>query len=546
MRTRQSNCTMVNSSSRELLRGGLSKSSSRNRINSNGSWGNNNGTLSSSLRKSSQSTPAIRYSPASNRNRNGQSKRSVLTNENTLEEATSSNKNAEWNVTPLSSRRPNPFTLKMSLAPPEAPAVNTASMPRRAPSGNPNPMQTMSQTTMGVQQKNLHQSSSNLLKTLLDMSNNHTTNGLHHRSGVVSCVDNGPIVSSHQHQQQGVTAALLLPRVTLIRAADSTTPNEKEEEEKKVSVLPSPNVPGLVGKSGDSINHTAVVVDRIDAIDNTSTSVAVTSGNNKLEQLVQENDTVVVEEEDDEGTADSTVNKAAQVQSDATAVAATDNDTTTKPRSNSWSTYPWMDSCSSLLASFTSPFRGLVTRSSSIVSTDNPQEPIVSEGKEDIMLIKKVPTHYPPRTPTQVRFSTMEDIITYEVTPEDIKKSWNVLNVPQTLKNIEMISRHRGISVIYSDSAYTVGKTCMVHIEPVPLINEVLVARERHRTAVFREQARLKKEDKELLESSSSCCATQNNGDDDDDDVEEQLAQVAARYSRWGVELALSSWWLER
>lgn len=78
----------------------------------------------------------------------------------------------------------------------------------------------------------------------------------------------------------------------------------------------------------------------------------------------------------------------------------------------------------------------------------------------------------------------------------------------------------------------------MVHIEPRPLIGEVVAARDRHREAVFKEQERQR---------------MMMNGDGSGDAVAaaglldvEQLGKVAATYSRWGVELASSSWWLER
>jgi len=128
-------------------------------------------------------------------------------------------------------------------------------------------------------------------------------------------------------------------------------------------------------------------------------------------------------------------------------------------------------------------------------------------------------------TTKNLRFSTMEDEIKYEITPDDIKNSWNVLNVPTTLQNIKMISQHRGIAVSYSDSAYIPGKTCMVHIEPSPLIGEILRMSDRHRQAVFAEQGRQRMEG--------------------DPDVE-KLGEVARMHSKWGVELTLSSWWLER
>ena len=58
------------------------------------------------------------------------------------------------------------------------------------------------------------------------------------------------------------------------------------------------------------------------------------------------------------------------------------------------------------------------------------------------------------------------------VTPDDVKHSWISINIPRTLHNIQMISAHGGIKVSYSSiAANTLGKTTMVHIEPINLID---------------------------------------------------------------------------
>jgi hypothetical protein len=132
----------------------------------------------------------------------------------------------------------------------------------------------------------------------------------------------------------------------------------------------------------------------------------------------------------------------------------------------------------------------------------------------------------PPTQPQNVRFSISDDIIEYDITPEDVKNSWLTLDIPRTLHNIEMISLHRGIAVSYSEAAHIPGKTCMVHIEPSPLINEITEMCRRHRDSVLAEQ-REQRRDGGRVDA-------------------EKLASVAAKYSRWGVNLALSNWWLDR
>ena len=97
-----------------------------------------------------------------------------------------------------------------------------------------------------------------------------------------------------------------------------------------------------------------------------------------------------------------------------------------------------------------------------------------------------------------------------------------------------MISAHWGIKVSYSSiAANTLGKTTMVHIEPINLIDCMEQSRDRYDQAVLREQDRQR----------TGGEYEENNGMLDVD----KLGAVASKYSKWGsVELALSSWWLDR
>lgn len=193
--------------------------------------------------------------------------------------------------------------------------------------------------------------------------------------------------------------------------------------------------------------------------------------------------------------------------------------------------YPFsalIDACPTWLSSFIPKSTSSLTRSLS--RTFEHVKPPNLHSPAGSTLAQENPQAATETTRDRVRFSIQEDFIPYDPTPEDIMNSWIELDVPRTLQNIEMISRHRGISVSYSEAADIPGKTCMVHIEPLPLIAELLRAQDQHRRNVLAEQARLR--DKE-------------DGNDEEDDLE-QLAKVAAKSSRWGVELAVSRWWMDR
>jgi len=121
-----------------------------------------------------------------------------------------------------------------------------------------------------------------------------------------------------------------------------------------------------------------------------------------------------------------------------------------------------------------------------------------------------------------------------------------------------MISAHRGITVSYSlEAANIVGKTSMVHIEPTQLINRINLNKDRYRLAVLEEQKRQREEAR--VAAAADTEGEKEEMDDHDNDVGndhessscnmdnvEKLGKVASIYSEWGVELALSRWWMER
>jgi len=125
-----------------------------------------------------------------------------------------------------------------------------------------------------------------------------------------------------------------------------------------------------------------------------------------------------------------------------------------------------------------------------------------------------------------------------------------------------MISAHRGITVSYSlKAANIVGKTSMVHIEPTQLINRINLSKDRYRMAVLEEQKRQREEERLAAAAVVDTAAEGEKEEMDDHEKEEgndhepsssnmdnveKLGKVASIYSEWGVELALSRWWMER
>ena len=119
-----------------------------------------------------------------------------------------------------------------------------------------------------------------------------------------------------------------------------------------------------------------------------------------------------------------------------------------------------------------------------------------------------------------------------------------------------MISAHRGITVSYSlEAANIVGKTSMVHNEPTQLINRINLSKDRYRMAVLEEQKRQREEAR--VAAAKDGHEKEEEMDDEEEekndessgcnmDNVEKLGKIASIYSEWGVELALSRWWMER
>ena len=130
----------------------------------------------------------------------------------------------------------------------------------------------------------------------------------------------------------------------------------------------------------------------------------------------------------------------------------------------------------------------------------------------------------PPMATKRVNFSDKDELIEYEVSPKDVRNSWYAKNIPRTLENMDRISHHKGNKVSYPKSIHN-GQECMIHIEPSSVINELLRITERHRGAVLKEQAR------QVGEGIADA---------------EALGKIALETSERGVEIASSTWWLQR
>lgn len=130
----------------------------------------------------------------------------------------------------------------------------------------------------------------------------------------------------------------------------------------------------------------------------------------------------------------------------------------------------------------------------------------------------------------RVNFSFADTEINYSVFEEDIRNSWLDIDVSSAIEAAE--NESSGMIVIFGPylaaSAVDMcrnGKGYMVRIQKSRLINEILGQRTRLRQAVFEEQARQKREG--VVDAKA-------------------MKAVASAQSKWGVEVAQSSWWLRQ
>jgi len=131
-----------------------------------------------------------------------------------------------------------------------------------------------------------------------------------------------------------------------------------------------------------------------------------------------------------------------------------------------------------------------------------------------------------PSSTKRTRFSDAKDIIEYEMSPQDRRNSWNSRNIPRTLVNLGRIAQTHGMVASYPKSAVDNGVECMIRIEPSPVVDEICRIKDKHRQAVLAEQRRQQAEGGEV--------------------DAEKLCEVAAEHSDRSVEIAKSSWWLDR
>ncbi len=131
-----------------------------------------------------------------------------------------------------------------------------------------------------------------------------------------------------------------------------------------------------------------------------------------------------------------------------------------------------------------------------------------------------------------VQFTCESDDINYEVTKDDIKNSWLDTDVSRSIESTKNEFHDMVVSfgptgrVTSSDvDLCKNGKDYMVRIQKCRLINEMLGQRANLRRSVLEEQARQKREG--IVDA-------------------EELLAVASKHSKWGVEIAKSSWWLCR
>ena len=126
----------------------------------------------------------------------------------------------------------------------------------------------------------------------------------------------------------------------------------------------------------------------------------------------------------------------------------------------------------------------------------------------------------------QVRFSYSNDTTEFETSASDVKAAWLKDDISRKLQNFQQIYRHQGMTCHYPQSAHGHrSKACMVRLEPSQVISEIVRNREEHRLAVLNEQARQKEAG--VVDADA-------------------LMKVSSSLSERCVELASSSWWLER
>ena len=162
--------------------------------------------------------------------------------------------------------------------------------------------------------------------------------------------------------------------------------------------------------------------------------------------------------------------------------------------------------------------------SQSLPTRTDKKEPLKPSLVSDTATRSKVVKH--------VQFTYTNNDITYEVTEDDIKNSWLDIDVSRSIESTKNDFHDMVVSFgptgRFTPSDVDLcnnGKEYMVRIQQRRLINEMLGQRANLRRSVLEEQARQKRES--VVNA-------------------EELLEVASKHSKWGVEIAKSSWWLCR
>ena len=129
-----------------------------------------------------------------------------------------------------------------------------------------------------------------------------------------------------------------------------------------------------------------------------------------------------------------------------------------------------------------------------------------------------------------VHFADKDNEISYKVTKDDIKNSWLDVDVSGALESTVNENHNKTVSFGPTGRSTLSGidlckdrKEYVVLIQQHRLVNEILGQRTNLRRSVLEEQARQKRE----------CIVNA-----------EKLGVVSSKHSKWGVEIAKSSWWL--